>query len=292
MVIRIVSFELKVLTKGALKMAGIAGAVWLAYRVVRYFMKEDYQREGDRVDWFLQVGLHFSFAIFGTLILPILILATFWAFVVGLDDAVQVCNLCGGRPVDQQHVKHTEGADLCLGCRIEHEERIKNEKELGFSMKDAVVGGIMVQHIVAAKKKKQEEEEYARKASTLPSGQRFSPVLWRPQPPNPSVLSPLYSSEDAAKGYSDYRPHSPAKNQRQRMYNSFEARQAFMTPIAEEDEYTGPITRSMRKGTQSEKAWNDTLFAEADARLPMEIRRLLQRQRPTKWEKTPNKRFL
>ncbi|KAL8748965.1 MAG: hypothetical protein Q9184_006999, partial [Pyrenodesmia sp. 2 TL-2023] len=89
MVVRIVSFELKILTKGALKIAGLAGAVWLAYRVVRYFMKEDYQREGDRVDWFLQVGLHFICAIFGTLILPILIFAAFWTFVVGLDNTVQ-----------------------------------------------------------------------------------------------------------------------------------------------------------------------------------------------------------
>ncbi|KAL8896698.1 MAG: hypothetical protein Q9207_007581 [Kuettlingeria erythrocarpa] len=292
MVKRVVSTEVRLLTKELLTVGRMAGAVWLAYRVVRFFMKEEYEREGNRVDWFLQLALHVVSGSFLTLILPFLIVFAFRQFLIGLDNAVEICNLCGGGPVDQQHIQYTEGVDLCQGCRFEQEEHIRNEKEWEFWKKDAVLGGMRLEARTAAKKKKHDEMENARKASTLPSGQQFSPVPWRQPPPRPSVLSQLCSSEDEEAGYSGYRHQNPAQNHRQKQYNSFEAKQAFMTPIAEEDEYAGPTTRSMRKGMQSRNTWNDALFAEADARLPIETRRLLRPRPTTSWEKTPNKRFL
>ncbi len=289
---RAVSKEIRLLTGEVLTVARWAGAVWLAYRVVRFFMKEEYEREGNRVDWFLQLALHVISASFLTIILPVLIFIAFWQFLVRLNDAVEICNLCGGGPVHQQHIQYTEGVDLCQGCRIQQEERIRYEKEWGFGKENAVIGGIRLEAITAAKKKKQEEMANARKASTLPSGQQFSPVPWRQPPPSPSILSQPYNYGGEAAGYSDYRRQSPIMNHRQKQYNSVGAKQAFMTPIAEENEYAGPTTRSMRRGMQSRNTWNDALFAEADARLPWETRRLLRPQPTTRWEKTPNKRFL
>lgn len=294
MAMGVVGWYFEMAFKGLVKWGGAGGGIWLAYRVLRYFSKHEYERQDSTVDWFLQLALHFSASFLGTIVLPLAVVFGAGWLIVGHDDAVKVCYLCGRTPIDQLHVKYTAGVDLCWNCRVEHEERILKEQD------DGAVEQWNREHRMEKKQdRRQEEEGYAQKAATLSSGQRSSPVPWRPQPPNPSVLSLLCSFEDEAKRYSDFRRHNPGeKKYRQKLYNSFEAKQAFMTPIVEErDEYTGPMTRSMKKkkmGMASHKTWNDAWFAETDARLPIETRRLLWPQQPasSKWEKSPYKRFL
>ncbi|KAL8654632.1 MAG: hypothetical protein Q9210_001389 [Variospora velana] len=287
------------LSKQIVKTGAVGCGVWLAYRLVRFFTKYDYEREGNRVDRLLSVGIHISATVFLTLTLPIGIAFAVRWLVVGHNDRVEVCNLCGRTPICQLQINHTNGVDLCLKCRLEHEDRIEGEKRLeAVKQRRAYEMGTTVEALekkIKLRKAKEEaaaeEERYAQKASRLPSGQRSSPEPWSRRPRGQEVLDLLCNFEDAKAQYSGF-PHR-IPGQRQKLYNAFEAKQAFMTPIIEEGGYTGRVTRSMRKEMRSHKTWKDDCFAEADARLPAETRRVLWPQQPmgSKWEKTPNKRF-
>ncbi|KAI4269903.1 MAG: hypothetical protein L6R35_006654 [Caloplaca aegaea] len=289
------------LFKQIVKTGAVGCGVWLAYRLVRFFTKYDYEREGNRVDRLLSVGIDFSTTVFLTLILPIsLAFAVGW-LVVGHNDRVEVCNLCGRTPISQLQINHTNGVDLCLKCRFEHETRIEGEKQLeAVKQRRAYEMGTTVEAVekkIKLRKAKEEaaaaeEERYAQKASRLPSGQRSSPEPWSRRPRGQEVLDLLCNFEDAKAQYSGF-PHR-IPGQRQKLYNAFEAKQAFITPIIEEGGYTGRVTRSMRKEMRSQRRWKDECFAETDARLPAETRQVHWPQQPmgSKWEKRPNKRFL
>ncbi|KAI4201847.1 MAG: hypothetical protein LQ348_001592 [Seirophora lacunosa] len=289
------------LFKKGVKTGAFGGGFWFAYRLLRYFTKHDYQRESNRVDRLLSAGIHFSASIFLVIILPIgTAFAVGWLG-VGHNDRVEVCNLCGRTPICQLQINHTNGVDLCLKCRLQEEDRMEGEKRLEVAKQRwAYEKGTTVEawekKIKKKKKKKEEaaavaaeEERYAQTASRLPSGQRSSPAPWTQRPRGQEVIDLLCSFEDAKAQYSGF-PHR-IPGQRQKLYNTFEAKQAFMRSIGEGGGYTGQVTPSMRKEMRSHQTRKDAWFADVDARLPVETRRVLWPQ-SSKWEKTPSKRFL
>ncbi|KAL9008399.1 MAG: hypothetical protein Q9173_006470 [Seirophora scorigena] len=129
-VMAVCGYWVEALYKKGVKTGAFGGGFWLACRLVRYFTKHDYEREGSRVDRLLSAGIHFSACIFLVIILPIGIAFAVGWLGVGHNDRVEVCNLCGRTPICQLQINHTNGVDLCLKCRLEEEDRIEGEKRL------------------------------------------------------------------------------------------------------------------------------------------------------------------
>ncbi|KAI4138227.1 MAG: hypothetical protein L6R39_006907, partial [Caloplaca ligustica] len=174
----------EVVMKKVVKTCAAVGGLWFLYRLLAYFTKEDYARRGNEVDIFLTAMLQAITTIFLALILPIFVIGG--GYFIRHDNRIQVCHLCGREgPIDQQHVNHTRGIDLCLKCRWENEYRIAEEEALKTAkIERAREMGTTYEALEAevAKRKQREaaEAEHLRTASRPPSGQRFSPAPARP----------------------------------------------------------------------------------------------------------------
>lgn len=242
--------------------------VYLAYRLVRYFGKQDYERANNSIDQLLGIVIDFTVSVVAALLLPLATILGFRSFVwVGHHDAVEVCDLCGGGPVCQSYIDHTNGINLCAEHRWSEENRLR--KANAYEAQEQWVESLN-------EKKSETENDDVQRASVLPSGRRFSPVPFPPRPPHPLAFDRGYSSSDAGGRYSGSRHHNPGRVERQRLDdNSFGDNQAFLT------------TRKRRE------AW----YAHHDALLPPETQRVLwsqsqSRASSSKWSPTPSKRFL
>ena len=275
------------------KVAGSGLVLLILFRVVRFFMKEEYQREGNRVDEFIEVGLHFVASVGLILGFPILVVVGI-GIIVGHDDAVQVCDLCddghGRRPICQSYINYTNNRPLCTEHRWSEENRIAAEKAEEAEQR----------YWQSLKKKRKGD---LRKASILPSGLRFSPVPFSLQPHHPSASGQSYNSVDAGGRYSGSRLRSPRaeKNGGQQMdlYNAFNARRTLLKPIGEEgieeDLSMGTGVGGTKIGVEGRKygSWKEAWYTEQDLRLPPETQRTLWPEPPTSRKSTapPIKRF-
>ncbi|KAI4176893.1 MAG: hypothetical protein LQ343_000750 [Gyalolechia ehrenbergii] len=142
--------------------------VYLAYRLVRYFGKQDYERANNSIDQLLGIVIDFTVSVVAALLLPLATILGFRSFVwVGHHDAVEVCDLCGGGPVCQSYIDHTNGINLCAEHRWSEENRLR--KANAYEAQEQWVESLN-------EKKSETENDDVQRASVLPSGRRFSPL--------------------------------------------------------------------------------------------------------------------
>ena len=201
--------------------------IWAGYRAVRFFGKKWWERDNS-VDHHVALGLHLLSGLF-IAVGPIRLLVALFNWVIWHDDAVEVCDLCGDTSFCQ-HSYNANGQILCgrdpwdQGHRTPHGLRTGWERH-----RNEALG----------------ERYDLQTVSTLPSGQRFSPVPWALRPPRLTAFDRLCNSAVGGVRCSGFQRRTPKETQYQQNFNSFRGSNFFMSPIDEDKEISASRTRKM-----------------------------------------------
>ena len=237
--------------------------VWVGYRVVWFFAKEWWDRD-NRVDYHLAIGLHLlSCLLFA--VGPVGLLFALLNRFIRHHDAVEVCDLCGN-PSSCKQVHDIRGTKFGAGDLSDRERRITQGLQTGPEQRSDVSG----------------KKHDLQKASTLPSGLRFSPAPWVPPPPRLTAFDRLCNSAAGGVRCSGSRRRTPRMSRRQHTFNASEANRSFMTQMDGEDEILAVRTKRM-----------DEIWGRMPGGLEPEACRFLWSHiSSTTATKTPFKRFL
>lgn len=237
--------------------------VWVGYRVVWFFAKEWWERE-NRVDHHLAIGLHLLSCLL-IAVGPVGILFALLNRFIRHHDAVEVCNLCGN-PSSCKQMHDIDGSKFGAGDLLDPECRITQGLQAGPEQRSDGSG----------------KKHDLQKASTLPSGLRFSPAPWVLPPPRPTAFDRLCNSAAGGVRCSGSRRRIPGLSRRQHTFNALEANRSFTTSMNGEDEILAVGTKRM-----------DEIWGRMPHGLEPEARRFLWSHISSNpATKTPFKRFL